>query len=153
MKTIKFLLLVISTALCLTACGSTSGSENFVGYESYTFGTSEDIVVPITQETGFTLYESVFVERDDSYTIETTEDLNEINGTLTVSEQLSFADLDTYTYFLLRLPACENSYVFYKGEYASNIATITLAHFVDPDVFCTEVVSESFLVFKAKKST
>ena len=142
--------------LLIAACGGGGGdndtSAEFLGSTDFVFNTIIDSTTLI-QEDSFTIRESFFVPRNEAYVIQSDGDLDTFNQTLTANEQISLADLDTYTYFFLTDPGCPDFFDYSNHSYNSDMLTITLDHFHQPNVGCADVLEELFVVFKAIKTS
>ena len=153
MKTAGTILFSLVLTLMLAACGGVDDNQKIsLGTKSYQFTPSTAITLPVTQEQGFTLTESVATAHDEIYIIEDNIDLDALNATLTASEQLDFTDLSTHTYFLIRDFYCDEYYELTGASYTAPTLTITLEHFLITGQACATVVVEPYLVFKAAKA-
>jgi hypothetical protein len=156
----KAIYLMIIVVFVSTVCGC--GDNDNVIYDEYvrsrdfTFYTAIDPAT-LTQEDSFRLYSIIneVAPMPEAYAIESNEVLVVFNQTHTrePGEYISLADLDAYTYFFIRDPGCPDYFEYSKHSYSNNVLTITLDYFHEPDVVCPAVISELYLVFKAKKSS
>jgi hypothetical protein len=88
---------------------------------------------------------------EDRYLINNETDLDAFNHARLPADSVSLNELQTYAYFLLRVPAC--SYYVYTGHaYQDGVLTIRLNH-IDPQtgLGCAAVIQENYYVFRARR--
>ncbi len=157
-KTIYFILIIsLFTALgCSDSDDAKDSNDELLGSRDFIFNTAIDPST-LVQEDSFTIYSPVIeiVAAPESYTIESNDDLEVFNGTHSSdqNEYISLPDLETYTYFFIRDPVCPDYFDYSHHDYSDNQLTITLDHFHERDIECPAEYIESYLVFKAAKSS
>lgn len=161
MKTKTFYFIIFFSLLTFFSCSdshsdSNDASDELLGPRDFIFNTAIDPST-LTQEDSFTIYSPVIeiVADPESYAIENNGDLEVFNGThmSDQDEYISLFDLDTHTYFFIRGPVCPDYFDYSHNNYSNNQLTITLDHFHEPDTECPAIYVESYLVFKAVKSS
>lgn len=154
---IRHLYFLITALLFLFACNGNDKNEGgyeYLGSESFTFTTEID-PTSLTQEESFHINSPIteIVANPGEYIIEDNDDLDTFNQTHAryQDEYISLNDLDTSTYFFIKVPGCPNFYDYADHSYNNGNLTITLDHFYEPDIACTANIYELYIVFKAGK--
>lgn len=157
---LAFFLLI--TAVLLQSCGSgdttPASSSNPGGIyratKSYSFAARVNPAT-LTREQSIVLDAST-PRRPDTYTISTTEDLDALNQSLPLAElsgKISFEDLGTHTYFLIRSPDCPAYAEFSHQEYGHETLAIVLNTFEFKQHSCPAVAGiDSYDIYKAQKA-
>ena len=107
----------------------------------------------LTQEDDIVILGEINDTMDVFYIIDNMNDLDSFNENFPLTDQISFTDLDEYSYFLILDLKCPDHYEYNSHEYLENVLTITLDHIFRFDQACPLVLEERYIVFKAKKSS
>lgn len=150
---LRTLLLMMLLSILLLACGEEYDRDYDLEFIDYSFNTSHGIELPTVNYDDLNIVSSFSfaLTRDETYTIETAEDLDSINLTLDTEDQIHIYDLDQSTYFLIRSQGCGSSYVYLEGDFAEEMAIIRLAQITQRGAVCPAVSTETYMVFKASK--
>jgi len=148
-RQIIIVLLTILSFSCNRNPSSPDG-DTFLELKSFSFTAPIDSG-SLKQETNIALYSSFHFVREDSYTIQTAQDLADFNSLVDGSEQVSLSNLNSITYFLFRGPFCSEYFQYYDHSYTGGTLTIRLAHYRKENIACTALVYDNYYVFSGNK--
>jgi len=158
----KKLFLLAAAVLLLPACGGDNTPTStinpdavFVSRLNFQISAAIDPATLNLLQTEYFNGEVIIFPPEDISTIVTQEDLDLFNQYfLPLGKQVSLADLEIYTYFLLMSPGCPYWYevagIRPSGQAASEF-TLTVNEFTLPDAACPAVIQTAYSVFRAEK--
>ncbi len=139
---------LIIASILFQSCSSDSSSDSnttLLETRTFTFTAAIDPSTLTQQQSiiishvSSTLNTSTFIYTDP-ITISTSTELDALNSTVVNDEQQyivqTFADLGSYTYFLIPAPYCPEYLEYAGSSYNNGHLSITVNHFIDRGVLC-----------------